>query len=193
MTNELEAMIHFPFDAEIWGTVSDWIMIFVTTFTALYLVKTFRQQNTALKMERYRFSMSVRPSFSAKISLLEPFIQLGKENMIKVNLEIKVENHRALMEKIEVELTHIITPENLHRPFSGNRWMEAGALWNVPFTFSEQEKIGDGFLLPVSPSIYVYFQDIEHRKFKQLIHLRTKPKLELYVHPPEELIEIEKE
>ena len=51
MTNELEAITHFPFYVEIWGTVSDWIMIFVTAFTAIYLVKTFRQQNTALEIE----------------------------------------------------------------------------------------------------------------------------------------------
>lgn len=63
-------MTHFPFYVEIWGTVSDWVMIFVTAFTALYLVKTFRQQNTALEMARYRFSMSIRPSFSAKLSFL---------------------------------------------------------------------------------------------------------------------------
>lgn len=190
MINELEEMTHFPFYAEIWGTVSDWIMILVTAFTAFYLVKTFRQQNSALEMERYRFSMSIRPSFSAKRTLYEPLIQPNEENKINVNLEIKVENHRALLEKIEVERSRIITPENLYRPFSGNRWMEVGALWDVSFVFSEQEKIGQNFL-PIFPSINLYFRDIEQRKFKQVIFIRTKPEFEMYVHPPEELIENE--
>lgn len=188
MTNEFEAITHFPFYVEIWGTVSDWIMIFVTAFTALYLVKTFRQQNKALEMERYRFSMSIRPSFSAK--LREPLIRLNEEDKINVNLEIKVENHRALMEKIEVYVSHIVTSENLHRPFIGSRWMEVGSLWNVSFIFSEQERIGE-INLPISPSINIYFRDIEQRKFKQLIYLQTKPELKIYVHPPEELMENE--
>jgi hypothetical protein len=188
MVNEFEAMSHFPFYVEIWGTVSDWVMIFVTAFTALYLVKTFRQQNTALEMERYRFSMSIRPSFSAKLNLYEPLIKLNEEGKIKVNLVIKVENHRALMEKIEVEVSHIVTSENLHTPFTGSRWMEVGALWDISFVFFEQEKIGNNFL-PVSPSINIYFRDIEQRQFKQLVFLRTKPELKLYLHPPEELNE----
>ena len=190
MTNELEAITHFPFYVEIWGTVSDWIMIFVTAFTAIYLVKTFRQQNTALEIERYRFSMSIRPSFSAKLNSYKPLIRIGEENKINVNLEIKVENHRALMERIEVEVSHIVTPENLYKPFAGSRWMEVGALWDISFVFSEQEKIGQNFL-PISPSINIYFRDIEQRQFKQLIFLRTKPELKLYLHPPEELTENE--
>lgn len=49
------------------------------------------------------------------------------------------------MEKIEVEVSHIVTAENLHRSFAGSRWMEVGALWDVSFAFSEQEKIGQNF------------------------------------------------
>lgn len=190
MTNELEAITHFPFYVEIWGTVSDWIMIFVTAFTAIYLVKTFKQQNKVLEIERYRFTMSIRPSFSAKLNLYKPIVSIDEVNKIKVNLDIKVENHRALMERIEVQVSHIVTSENLHTPFAGSRWMEVGALWDISFVFSEQEKIGQNFL-PISPSINIYFRDIEQRQFKQLIFLRTKPELKLYLHPPEELTENE--
>ena len=188
MTNKLEVMNLFQFDVEIWGTVSDWIMIFVTAFTAIYLVKTFKQQNKALEIERYRFTMSIRPSFSTKLNLYKPIVSIDEVNKIKVNLEIKIENHRALMERIEVQVSNIVTFENLYIPFAGSRWMEVGALWNIPFIFFEKEKIGDNFV-PISPSIYIYFRDIEQRLFKQLIFLQTKPELKLYLHPPEELVE----
>ena len=188
MTNKLEVITLFQFDVEIWGTVSDWIMIFVTAFTAIYLVKTFKQQNKVLEIERYRFTMSIRPSFSAKLNLYKPIVSIDEVNKIKVNLDIKVENHRALMERIEVQVSHIVTSENLYIPFAGSRWMEVGALWNISFVSLEKEKIGDNFLT-ISPSIYIYFRDIEQRLFKQLIFLQTKPELKLYLHPPEELFE----
>jgi|GEM_PF-4439396 len=52
-----------PFQSEIWGTVSDWVMIFVTMVTAYYLYRTLQSQKivqeaqsqiTIIENERYR-------------------------------------------------------------------------------------------------------------------------------------------
>lgn len=42
-------MFIFPYYAEIWGTISDWVMVFVTTLTAVYLIKTLGPKNPSRK------------------------------------------------------------------------------------------------------------------------------------------------
>lgn len=58
----------FPFLAEVWGTVSDWIMIMVTSVTAYFLYKTLRSQkdvqqaqNKLLKIEQIRLREDFKP------------------------------------------------------------------------------------------------------------------------------------
>ncbi len=36
----------FPFYADTWGTVSDWLMLVITFFGTLYIVRSFRAQKT---------------------------------------------------------------------------------------------------------------------------------------------------
>jgi len=56
------------FSSVIWGTVSDWIMIGVTSLTAFYLYKTLNSQkevqhtqNELFKIESIRFKESIKP------------------------------------------------------------------------------------------------------------------------------------
>jgi hypothetical protein len=58
----------FFFDANIWGTVSDWCMVAVTTTTAYYLYKTLQSQKDVQKtqaklyeIESVRFRESIKP------------------------------------------------------------------------------------------------------------------------------------
>jgi hypothetical protein len=58
----------FPFLAEVWGTISDWIMILVTTITAYFLYKTLQSQkdvqeaqNELLKIEQIRLREQFKP------------------------------------------------------------------------------------------------------------------------------------
>lgn len=37
-------LFKYPFHSEVWGSVSDWTMVFVTGFTAYYLIKSFKAQ-----------------------------------------------------------------------------------------------------------------------------------------------------
>jgi hypothetical protein len=62
-------------DASVWGTVSDWVMIAVTTGTLYFILRTFRsqlkvqqlqQQYTNIENEKFR--LEVVPSFDLKIS-----------------------------------------------------------------------------------------------------------------------------
>lgn len=54
---------------EIWGTVSDWVMILVTSITALFLFRTLKSQrevqktqNELFRIENIRFKESIKPS-----------------------------------------------------------------------------------------------------------------------------------
>lgn len=44
-------LTEYPFNAEVWGTVSDWVMIFVTAGTAYLLWRTFRSQNDSIDIQ----------------------------------------------------------------------------------------------------------------------------------------------
>lgn len=54
-------MFDIPLQADVWGTVSDWVMIVVTAFTAYYLVKSFREQKIITQLEQKRFLDSYLP------------------------------------------------------------------------------------------------------------------------------------
>ena len=61
----------FPFLSDIWGTVSDWVMIGVTSLTAFFLYKTLKSQkevqqaqNKILQIEQLRVREDFRPVLS---------------------------------------------------------------------------------------------------------------------------------
>lgn len=66
-TNDL---FRLPFNSSVWGTASDWIMIVVTFFTAIYLVKTFREQQEITKIEQGRYLQEILPSPTIESHLL---------------------------------------------------------------------------------------------------------------------------
>ncbi|WP_343320247.1 hypothetical protein [Sphingobacterium multivorum] len=50
-----------PFDANVWGTVSDWAMVIVTFFTAYFLVKTFLEQKNANQLALSNYKKQIMP------------------------------------------------------------------------------------------------------------------------------------
>lgn len=63
----------YPFIADVWGTVSDWVMIAVTGLTAYFLYKTLRSQTKIQKMQQkitdiedFKFKSSLMPKFVVK-------------------------------------------------------------------------------------------------------------------------------
>jgi hypothetical protein len=64
-----------PFQAEVWGTYSDWIMVLVTIVTAIFLWRTLNSQMIVQKLqqqttniENERFRLEVKPNFTMLIS-----------------------------------------------------------------------------------------------------------------------------
>src|SRR5690606_38573668 len=57
-------LLTFPFEAAIWGSVSDWGMIFVTGITAVFLYKTLRSQANLFRLEQIRHRHNIIPKFT---------------------------------------------------------------------------------------------------------------------------------
>ena len=53
--------LEVPFNPDAWGNIADWAIVLITGFTAYYLVKTFREQQTITKLEQKRFLDSYLP------------------------------------------------------------------------------------------------------------------------------------
>ncbi len=80
------------FDADIWGTVSDWIMVIVTFVTAIFLYATLKSQNSVQQMqqklfeiEMYNHRQSIKPylTFTAYI---DNIIKNGLTQSYTINL-----------------------------------------------------------------------------------------------------------
>lgn len=54
-------LFRLPFDSGVWGTASDWMMVAVTTITAVFLIKTFREQKRLTKIEQQRYLDYIHP------------------------------------------------------------------------------------------------------------------------------------
>lgn len=54
----------FPFHVEVWGTFSDWTMVVVTSISAYYLIRTFREQKKLSNLEFERYLDTIHPELS---------------------------------------------------------------------------------------------------------------------------------
>lgn len=86
----------FYFEAQVWGTVSDWVMIIVTFATALLLLLTLksqkevqRTQNELFRIESIRFKESIKPKLNFSVHANQPKTE-DKEKRI-LTLEVNNE------------------------------------------------------------------------------------------------------
>ncbi|GEM_PF-2814130 len=84
------------FHSEVWGTVSDWVMVVVTTLTAIFLYFSLKSQRQVQKMqqsltiiEQNNYLHKIRPDFKCKIiwkEKLEDYFQAWLEVEILDNI-----------------------------------------------------------------------------------------------------------
>lgn len=60
-------LTEYPFNAQVWGAASDWVMIFVTALTAIYLIRTFKEQKRSNDISENRDRREVMPIFDVKL------------------------------------------------------------------------------------------------------------------------------
>ncbi|BAU55257.1 hypothetical protein [Mucilaginibacter gotjawali] len=157
------------FSSEVWGTVSEWAMVGVTSLTAFYLFKTLksqqdvqRTQNELFKIESLRFKESIKP-----ILKYSGYIDKGKlsdENKKILTIEVMNEaNSTALnISKIvsENKQTHQIF---IPKGFSDIRDHLVKGDSPIMFHFLiEADSRKSNFLV-----FNVTYQDISGTKYKQ--------------------------
>lgn len=87
-------MFNIPFDSQTWGTVSDWTMVLITFFTAIYLVKTFRQQMVTNKLLIVQHKNNIKPNFD--IEKIDHNYKIVLRNSSAKNINIKIINHKSI-------------------------------------------------------------------------------------------------
>lgn len=176
---------------EVWGTVSDWVYIVVTTATLYFIYRTFRSQievqrmqlkMTSIENERYR--VESLPVFEAEMMEDEPnqlnksadpmklFVTIGfglKKNECK-NLKLKVSSDMAK----SLDWTHLV----------GNfdYIMAGGAnLIDVLVTKKDEE---NPYMFPIE--LDFQYEDMVGNHYKQSIHCirRRSGKHQVYTFTP---------
>lgn len=114
-----------PFNAEVWGTVSDWAMVAVTALTAYFLVKTFSSQQkvqmlqqTMTDIEKERYRVEYLPKFEIAAANVNNATD-GKTIRSTVHFKLKLIAHEAkglkvtdrqgtgIIEQISISIAHI--------------------------------------------------------------------------------------
>ncbi len=86
-----------PFNSDVWGSVSDWLMLGATVLTAIYLIRTFksqedvqRQQQTITNIEINRHRLEILPRFEVDLKNFSdadnPIEEDGDMLMIHIDL-----------------------------------------------------------------------------------------------------------
>jgi len=101
----------YYFEAQVWGTVSDWVMIAVTLATAVLLLLTLksqkevqRTQNELFRIESIRFKESIKPKLNFSVCAHQPKTD-NKEKRI-LSLEINNETTGTALKISRLLETH---------------------------------------------------------------------------------------
>lgn len=167
----------FPFYAEVWGTVSDWVMIAVTAGTAVFLFLTLRSQikvqkaqQKIMRIEYNKFLDYIKPELTIKINIFNRFTRKDGTEGFFLGVELWCEKSTAI---------------NV-RP----RWQGSGISLGKYDQVNPIKRLYEGSLMPVffvdasykrSPaaknnyiSCQAHFQDIEGSDYFQTIFIRFK-------------------
>ncbi|GAA4100427.1 hypothetical protein [Mucilaginibacter panaciglaebae] len=150
--------------AEVWGTVSDWFMVAVTSVTAFYLYKTLRSQqevqktqNELFTIENIRFKESIKPilKYTGTTQMMHPGDETKK--ILTVEVSNETSSNALNISKIVSEKDQIFIPMG----FSDTRTHLVKGDAPLLFHFLIDPK-GGGFV-----SFSLSYQDIAGTKYKQ--------------------------
>lgn len=116
-------LLNYPFNVNVWGTVSDWVTVIATVIGLIYIIRTFRSQIEVqqsqialLQIETDRFVDEKKPHFElAKIDFTGEQVDVDKPNFITElkkagqldALELKIAAHGFEIENL--------SPSDIHK------------------------------------------------------------------------------
>ena len=109
-TNDL---FRLPFNSNVWGTASDWMMVVVTIITAIYLIKTFKQQKLATDIALSNHRRLIMPRLSINT------FQIEKLND-RLWLGVNVNDNDLYNFRIEYHTNDFLLTINDYSNFLGN-------------------------------------------------------------------------
>ncbi len=146
----------FTFSAEVWGTVSDWVIIAVTGISLYYLRKTLQSQLEVQQMqqqladyEKYNFLKSIRPSFTGTAK------KIGDDLL---NIDYICENADALETFINL---YDIENFEIFRNYTAVTRIEPNK--NLLLTLINETKFPNFYMI----RCMIYYKDIEGRTYGQ--------------------------
>ncbi|MEO7214903.1 hypothetical protein [Mucilaginibacter sp.] len=158
------SIIIYLFSAEVWGTVSDWFIVAVTSLTAFYLYKTLKSQqevqktqNELFTIESIRFKESIKPilKYTGTTQLMHPGDKTKK--ILTVEVLNETSSNALNISKIISEKDQIFIPMG----FSDTRTHLVKGDAPLLFHFLIDRK-GGGFV-----NFSLSYQDIAGTKYKQ--------------------------
>lgn len=97
-----------PFEAETWGSISDWFMVCVTAVTGFLIWRTLKSQlkmqllqQTITEIERHRFRESIKPKFKLSIKRTDLF-EVHETVRIEAEFTIFAVDHVAFMVEVTI-------------------------------------------------------------------------------------------
>lgn len=109
-TNDL---FRLPFNSNVWGTASDWMMVVVTIITAIYLIKTFKQQKLATDIALSNHRRLIMPRLSINTFQI-------KELNDRLWLGVNVNDNDLYNIRIEYHTNDFLLTINDYSNFLGN-------------------------------------------------------------------------
>ncbi|WP_153846287.1 hypothetical protein [Sphingobacterium paramultivorum] len=136
-------LFKFPFDSNVWGTASDWCMVIVTLFTALYLVKTFREQKRANDISYSQHRRTIMPKFKLEGKI---FGEIRRDGFLRVYVhdnelyDLNVTYFSSTFIHESVSFPRLMTPNtNLVLHFDELNETHTGTRLCCSFTFCDNE------------------------------------------------------
>ena len=144
-------LFDLPFNSEVWGTASDWVMITVTFFTAMYLVRTFEEQKRSNDDVADKHLKSIFPKFDIRQESYDTSDDIPSPfNMINhLIIKLQINDVRDL----KFEITH----EKIIHSLFDSPYVREGK----DFTFDLRSQIITGIDSKKLPLLTLCFEDIE--------------------------------
>lgn len=143
-----------PFNSEVWGNVSDYVMVIVTAVTGLLIFFTFRSQQELQRLQDEIFRLSIKPEI---VIITDPL--LLSPGIDSYPFDIRIENADVFDLRIEIitkaEGLNITWLDSFLRPVN----LQKGTLQQTQYNYNGPHLLTDNNFDPNLLSIRITFRD----------------------------------
>lgn len=105
-------LFYFPFLSSVWGSVSDWALIFVTAFTLYFLRKTLKSQLKVQELQQEinrievaRFISDQKLDFD--VTFIKPMITHNEENQAIYTIKVYIKALNGVFKNTKIDFTFL--------------------------------------------------------------------------------------